>query len=49
MDQRNIQSSQIFNVNTFLKLVSTSKSRVTYYLDTDTTTRKIIGVVGSPL
>ncbi len=45
-----------FNVNTFLKLVSTLKSRVTYDLDTDrvtydldTTTRKIIGVVGSPL
>ncbi len=36
-----------FNVNTFLKSVSTSKSRVTY--DLDTTTRKIIGVVGSPL
>ncbi len=50
----------IFNVNTFLKLVSISKSRVTYDLDTDrvtydldtgtdTTMRKIIGVVGSPL
>ncbi len=45
-----------FNVNTFLKSVSTSKSRVTYYLDTDwvtydldTTTHKIIGVVGSSL
>ncbi len=38
-----------FNVNTFLKLVSTSKSRVTYDLDTDTTTHKIIGEVGSPL
>ncbi len=40
-----------FNVNTFLKSVSTAKSRVTYDLDTDTdtTTRKIIGVVGSPL
>ncbi len=49
-----------FNVNTFLKSVSTSKSRVTYDLDTDrvtydldidlgTTTHKIIGVVGSPL
>ncbi len=47
-------------MNTFLKLVSTSKSRVTYDLDTDrvtydldtnldTTTHKIIGVVGSPL
>ncbi len=41
----------------FLKSVSTSKSRVTYDLDTDkvkydldtgTTTHKIIGVVGSP-
>ncbi len=40
-----------FNVNTFLKSVSTSKSRVTYDLDTDlnTTTHKIIGVVGSLL
>ncbi len=47
-----------FNVNMFLKSVSTSKSRVTYDLDTDrvtydldtnTTTHKIIGVVGSPL
>ncbi len=38
-----------FNVNTFLKSVSTSKSRVTYDLDTDTTTHKIIRVVGSPL
>ncbi len=45
-----------FNVNTFLKSVSTSKSRVTYDLDTDrvtfdldTTMHKIIGVVGSPL
>ncbi len=37
------------NVNTFLKSVSTSKSRVTYDLDTDTTAHKIIGVVGSPL
>ncbi len=37
----------LFNVNTFLKLISTSKSWVTY--DTDTTTHKIIGVVGSPL
>ncbi len=46
-----------FNVKTFLKLVSTLKSRVTYDhdtdrvthdLDTDTTTHKIIGVVGSP-
>ncbi len=44
-----------FNVNTFLKSVSTSKSRVTYDHDTgrvtydlDTTTHKIIGVVGSP-
>ncbi len=37
-------------MNTFLKSVSTSKSRVTYDLDTDidTTTHKIIGVVGSP-
>ncbi len=43
-------------MNTFLKSVSTSKSRVTYDLDTDrvtydlntgTTTQKIIGVVGS--
>ncbi len=49
---------EIFNMNTFLKSVSTSKSRVTYDLDTDrvtydldtgTTTHKIIGVVGSPL
>ncbi len=47
-----------FNVNMFLKSVSTSKSRVTYDLDTnrvtydldtDTITHKIIGVVGSPL
>ncbi len=47
----------IFNVNTFLKSVFTSKSRVTYDLDTDrvtydldtdTTMHKIIGVVGSP-
>ncbi len=38
--------SCVFNVNTFLKSVSTSKSRVTY--DVDTTTHKIIGVVGSP-
>ncbi len=38
-----------FNVNTFLKSVSPSKSRVTYDLDTDTTTHKIIGIVGSPL
>ncbi len=36
-----------FNVNTFLKSISTSKSRVTY--DLDTTKHKIIGVVGSPL
>ncbi len=52
--------SCVFNLNTFLKSVSTSKSRVTYHLDTDrvtydldtdlnTTTHKIIGVVGSPL
>ncbi len=50
---------KLFNVNTFLKSVSTSKSRVTYDLDTDrvtydldtnlnTTTHKIIGVVGGP-
>ncbi len=49
-----------FNVNTFLKSVFTSKSRVTYDLDTDrvtydlntdldTTTHKIIGIVWSPL
>ncbi len=38
-----------FNVNTFLKSVSTSKSRVTYDLDTNTTPHKIIGVVGSPV
>ncbi len=45
-----------FNVNTFLKSVSTSKSRVTYDLDTDRVTydldsimHKIIGVVGNPL
>ncbi len=51
-------SALLFNVNTFLKSVSTSKSRVTYDLDTDrvtydldtdTTTYKIIGVVGSLL
>ncbi len=47
-------------MNTFLKLVSTSKSRVTYDLDTyrvtydldtdtNTITHKIIGVVGSTL
>ncbi len=43
-------------MNTFLKSVSTSKSRETYDLDTDrvtydldTTRHKIIGVVGSPL
>ncbi len=52
-------SSCVCNLNTFLKSVSTSKSRVTYDLDTDrvtydhdtdfdTTTHKII-VVGSPL
>ncbi len=48
--------SCVFNLNMFLKSVSTSKSRVTYDLDTDrvtydldTTTHKIIGVVGSPL
>ncbi len=47
--------SCVFNLNTFLKSVSTSKSRVTYDLDIDrvtydldTTTHKIIGVVGSP-
>ncbi len=47
--------STFFNVNTFLKLVYTLKSWVTYDLDTDrvtydldTTTHKIIGVVGSP-
>ncbi len=47
---------RIFNVNTFLKSVFTSKSRVTYDLDTDRVTynldiktHKIIGVVGSPL
>ncbi len=39
----------VFNVNTFFKWVPTSKSRVTYDFDTDTTTHKIIGVVGSPL
>ncbi len=33
-----------FNVNTFFKWVPTSKSRVTYDLDTDTATHKIIGV-----
>ncbi len=40
-----------FNVNTFLKSVSTSKRQVTYDLDIDldTTTHKIIGVVGNPL
>ncbi len=39
-----------FNVSTYLKSVSTSKSRVIYDLDTDldTTTYKIIGVVGGP-
>ncbi len=46
------------NENTFLKSVSTSKSQVTYDLDTDrvtydfntdTTMHKIIGVVVSPL
>ncbi len=47
--------SAFFNVNTFLKSVSTLKSRVTYDLDAnldtdlDTTTHKIIGVVGGPL
>ncbi len=48
--------SCVFNLNTFLKSVSTSKSRVIYDLDTDrvtydldTTTHKIIVVVGSPL
>ncbi len=30
--------SCVFNLNTFLKLVSTSKSRVTYDLDTDRVT-----------
>ncbi len=39
--------SCVFNLNTFLKSVSTSKSRVTY--DLDTTTHKIVGVVGCPL
>ncbi len=39
----------VLNVNTFLKSVSTSKSRVTYDLDTDTTMHKIMGVVGSSL
>ncbi len=50
----------IFKVNTFLNSVSTSKSQVTYDLDTDrvtydldidlgTTMHKIIGVVGNPL
>ncbi len=38
-----------FNVNTFLKSVSTLKSPVTHDLDTDTTTHIIIGVVGSCL
>ncbi len=48
--------SCIFNLNTFLKSISTSKSRVTYDLNTDrgtydldTTIHKIIGVVGSPV
>ncbi len=43
--------SSLFNVNMFFKWVPTSKSRVTYDLDTDfdTSTHKIIGVVGSPL
>ncbi len=48
--------SCVFNLNTFLKSVSTSKSQVTYDLNTDrvtydldTTMYKIIGVVGSPL
>ncbi len=52
--------SCVFHLNTFLKYVSTSKSQVTYDLDTDrvtydlntdldTTTHKIIGVVGSPI
>ncbi len=48
--------SCVFNLNMFLKSVSTSKSRVTYDLDTDrvtydldTTTHNIIGVVGNPL
>ncbi len=43
--------SCVFNLNTFLKSLSTSKSRVTYDLDTDldTTTHKITVVVGSPL
>ncbi len=46
----------IFNVNTFLKSVSASKSRVTYDLDTDRVTydldtqpHKIIDVVWIPL
>ncbi len=47
--QMRINYFKYFNVNTFLKSVSTSKSRVTYDLDTHTTTHKIIGVVGSPL
>ncbi len=53
---KNLLPERIFNVNTFLKSVSTAKSRVKYNLDTDrvtydldTTTHKIIGVVGSPL
>ncbi len=53
----NFLRRQIFNVNSFLKSVSTSKSRETYDLDTDrvtydlhteTTTHKINGVVGAP-
>ncbi len=42
---------KIFNMNTFLKSVSASKSQVTYDLDTvtDTTTHKIFGVVRCPL
>ncbi len=51
----NLHNRFLFNVNTFLKSVSTSKSRVTYDLNTDrvtydldTTMHKSIGVVGSP-
>ncbi len=47
------QFVSFFNVNTFFKWVPTSKSRVTYDLDTDLDTditmHKIIGVVGSSL
>ncbi len=49
---QNFENFLHFNVNTFFKWVPTSKSQVTYDLDTDldtdTTTHKIIGVVGSP-